>query len=304
LERTILAVRAARLSAHRFGGRDLVTALRRRMRTDGAVGGQVNLTAFAVLALRAAGTAPPARTYAWLERQQNGDGGFSFATAGGSSDIDDTGAVLEALRGHAPKVRARAVRYLRGRQGRDGGFPQQPGGSSNAQSTAWAIQGLLAAGVAPGSLHHRGSPSPLSFLRSLVAGDGHFRYARGVDQTPVWVTGEALMALKGKPLPFAAPPAAAPRQPQATSHGTTSSAGASGNVGATATSSASPTPSAGATGQPGSHRSEHAGATGQGGAAGGAGSRVPSGPGEAAIGRLAAAAGLATALVLAPVGVG
>ncbi|HEY5428453.1 MAG TPA: hypothetical protein VIK04_04995, partial [Solirubrobacteraceae bacterium] len=38
------------------------------------------------------------------------------------------------------------------------------------------------------------------------------RYARGVSQTPVWVTGEALMALEGKPLPVA-PPAGRPPQP-------------------------------------------------------------------------------------------
>src|SRR5207247_41803 len=97
LERTILVVRAAGLSARRFGGRDLVSSLRRPLRADGSVAGQVNLTAFAVLALRAAGTEPPRRTYTWLEHQQNRGGGFSFAGAGGSSDIDDTGAALEAL---------------------------------------------------------------------------------------------------------------------------------------------------------------------------------------------------------------
>ena len=40
---------------------------------------------------------------------------------------------------------AAAQRYLLRAQNPDGGYPQQRGGESNAQSTAWAIQGLLAA---------------------------------------------------------------------------------------------------------------------------------------------------------------
>jgi hypothetical protein len=43
----------------------------------------------------------------------------------------------------------------------------------------------------------------LDYLRSLIAADGHVQYAAGNDQTPVWVTGEALMALAGKALPLA-----------------------------------------------------------------------------------------------------
>ena len=102
LERTILVVRAAGLSARDFGGHDLIGALEHRVRADGSVSGQVNLTAFAVLALRADGVVPAGRTLGWLERQQDGDGGFGFSGAGGSSDADDTGAALEALPGRAP----------------------------------------------------------------------------------------------------------------------------------------------------------------------------------------------------------
>jgi hypothetical protein len=62
---------------------------------------------------------------------------------------------------------------------------------------------LLAAGVDPGSLHRGGAPSPVQFLGALFASDGHVRYSHGSDQTPVWVTAQALMALDGKPLPLA-----------------------------------------------------------------------------------------------------
>ncbi len=209
LERTILVLHAAGLSPHSFGGRDVVGALERDIRGNGSVSGQVNLTAFAVLALRAAGAFPPADTIRWLMRQQDSDGGFNFATRGGSSDPDDTGAALEALAGTggagAAHARARAVRFLRGGQDSDGGFASLPGAGSNAQSTAFVVQGLLAAGVDPGSVRRHGA-SPLDYLRSLIAADGHVRYSRGTDQTPVWVTAEALMALDGKPLPLSPAP--------------------------------------------------------------------------------------------------
>jgi hypothetical protein len=205
VERTILVVRAAGMSAYSFAGHNLVAALERDIRPDGSVSGQVNLTAFAVLALHAAGARLPAATIGWLTRQQDGDGGFNFAGRGGQSDPDDTGAALEALAGSggsaAAHARAGAVRFLRGQQDGDGGFATLPGAGSNAQSTAFAVQGLLAAGVNPSSVHRRGV-SPLDYLRSLIAADGHVRYSRGADQTPVWVTAEVLMALDGKALPL------------------------------------------------------------------------------------------------------
>ena len=221
LERTILVVRAAGQSPRSFGGRDLIAALESRFRGDGSISDQVNLTAFAILALRADGlgwAGSNSRTLGWLVRQQDSDGGFSFAGRGGSSDVDDTGAALEALAGDraAASVMSRAVAFLRRQQDRDGGFPSQPGMGSNAQSTAWAIQGLDAAGVSPATLHRGGAGSPLAYLDSLVGANGAVRYSRGVTQTPVWVTGEALMAMEGKPLPIAAPVApAAPRRARA-----------------------------------------------------------------------------------------
>jgi Prenyltransferase and squalene oxidase repeat len=207
VERTILVARAAGLSAENFGGRDLVSALERDIGRNGAVSDQTNLTAFAILALRAAGLAPELASVSWVVRQEDSDGGFNYGTRGGSSDVDDSGSVLEALAGvggsAASHARTRAVRYIRSQQDADGGFPSQPGAGSNAQSTAFAVQGLIAAGVNPGSLHRRGAPSPLQYLDSLIAADGHVRYSRGVSETPTWVTGEVLMALEGKPLPLA-----------------------------------------------------------------------------------------------------
>ncbi len=198
VERTILALHAAGANPAELAGEDLVARLERDIGRDGSVEQLCNLTAFAILALRAAGRPVPARSLAWLARQQDDDGGFNYATRGGGSDVDDTGAVLAALAGsgHAA-VMQRGVRFLRAAQNRDGGFPSQPGGSSNAQSTALAVQGLLAAGVAPARVWRLRGRSPLKYLKTLIQPDGSVDYAHADAQTPVWVTAQALLALTG-----------------------------------------------------------------------------------------------------------
>ena len=100
---------------------------------------------------------------------------------------------------------ARAVRFLVRRQAPDGGFPLQPGDRSNAQSTAWAVQALVAAGRDPDRVRRGGSRSPLAYLRSLIGPDGSVRYSRTSRQTPVWVTAQALAALARRPLPVRPP---------------------------------------------------------------------------------------------------
>ncbi len=64
----------------------------------------------------------------WLERQQDRDGGFGFARAGRRSDVDDTGAALQALarrRARDGRVPGRASAYLIRSQNPDGGFPRR-----------------------------------------------------------------------------------------------------------------------------------------------------------------------------------
>jgi energy-coupling factor transport system substrate-specific component len=207
-ERTILAVHACGASAYSFAGRNLVSEVLAARASDDSFEHLVNLTAFAVFALRAVGHSasfPPIREAAgWLERQQNGDGGFGFGAHGSPSDVDDTGAALQALVDAGARSRhvlAAAAGFLSGAQNLDGGFPQQPGGESNTQSTAFGVQGLIAAGRNPGSVRRRGSRSPLGYLESLRAPGGSIRYSRTGTQTPVWVTAQVLIALSGKTFP-------------------------------------------------------------------------------------------------------
>jgi energy-coupling factor transport system substrate-specific component len=207
VERTILIAHACGVPPTDFGGHDLVRELQRDIERNGSVGDQVPWTAFGVLALRAAGIRPSSRTLTWLIDQQDSDGGFSFGTKGDPSDVDDTGAVLEALArvsGHrASTARARAIKFIRRQQNSDGGFPSEVGGFSDSQSTAWAIQGLIAAGVNPYPIHTRDGLSPERYLRNRTTPNGSVNYSKGVSQDPVWVTAEAVPALAGKPLPIA-----------------------------------------------------------------------------------------------------
>ena len=50
--------------------------------------------------------------------------------------------------------------------------------------------------------------SPFDYLARRQAGDGHYRYSSSSDQTPVWVTGQALLAVNRKAFPLAAVPRA------------------------------------------------------------------------------------------------
>lgn len=215
LQRSILALVAAGRSPRSVRGRDLVAELVRKRRRDGSFNGLVNQTAFGVLALRAAGrpTADPTVRAAarWLIRQQNPDGGFNFATRGGPSGVDDTAGAVQALvaagRGRGGAV-AKGAAFIARTQNADGGFPLNPGMASNAQSSAWAIQALVAAGRDPDRQRRNGARSPRAYLRTLTAGSGAVRYSRTSEQTPVWVTAQALTGLAARPLPLRAPAAA------------------------------------------------------------------------------------------------
>jgi energy-coupling factor transport system substrate-specific component len=218
LERTILVLEGAGLDARRFGGRDLVGELLRHRDARGSLERQSNWTAFGLLALRAAGRAAKSATVQqsahWLARQQNSDGGFSFATRGGGSFVDETGAALQGLAVAGMRrssVVRHALAYLKRAQNPDGGFGQSQGYRSNAQSTAWAIQGIVAAGASAARFGHK-TRSPLEYLASLRGANGSYRYSRSSAQTPVWVTAQAIAAVRRKPLPLRPAPRARKRR--------------------------------------------------------------------------------------------
>ncbi|MHB0857313.1 MAG: prenyltransferase/squalene oxidase repeat-containing protein [Anaerolineae bacterium] len=116
--------------------------------------GDIYSHSLALWGLAAAGEDVPSAAQAWLTDKQNVDGGWGWAE-GQTSDSNTTGLVVQALTGAGlggqnPVITAAAA-YLRTQQVPGGGFAYDvsAGQGADANSTATAIQGALAAGVDP-----------------------------------------------------------------------------------------------------------------------------------------------------------
>ena len=216
LSRTILALQGAGVDPRNFGGQNLVSRLLSRRRDNGSYEDWPNSTAYAVIALRTAGAGGTEKSLSWLRSVQNDDGGWGD-TPGSPSNADGTGAVLQALSPDS-KASAQGLSYLRRTQHKGGGYALGGSGGVNTQSTAWAIQGILAAGGDPGSFRRGGFSAP-EYLTNNQQPDGSYRYAKPsaevsdevAHQTPVWVTAEVMVAAGNEYLPISPPP----RKPKA-----------------------------------------------------------------------------------------
>jgi Prenyltransferase and squalene oxidase repeat len=209
IARTIVALEGAGADPRSFAGRDLVGALLARRAENDSYVGWPGTTSFSVVALRAAGATDGLDgTLSWLSKVQNDDGGWGDVPDQ-PSNADVTGAAMQAL--PTTKAAQAGLSYLRKHQRPNGGFALGAGGGVNAQSTAWAVQGMIAVGADPAKIGDGGN-SALDYLAARQAGDGHYRYSESSDQTPVWVTGQVLVAVSGDSLPIEPPP----RQPTPT----------------------------------------------------------------------------------------
>ena len=207
IARTILALEAAGVDPRDFGGKNLVDSLLAERRGNGSYQGWPGTSAYAVLALRAAGDNSAATpTVEWLRKVQGSEGGWGNRPDSESTP-EVTGAVLQVL---APGSEAseRALAYLRKSKRENGGFAPGNNLSANAQATAWASQGLLAAGKDPAGFG--AGKSSFAYLRSLQSDEGYFLQSPNLESSPVWVTADVLVPLSGNHLPIAAPP----REPQ------------------------------------------------------------------------------------------
>jgi hypothetical protein len=206
LARTILALHGAGVDPRDFAGHDLVGELAKHRRDNGSFEGWPNSTAFAVMALRVGGGGV-AQSTAWLAKVQNADGGWGDEP-GLPSTADGTAAVMQAM----PETTAAqdGLDYLRKAQRPNGGFPLGGNGSVNSQSTAWAMQGMLAVGEDPASVRDGGN-NALDYLAARQDADGHYRRSASSDETPVWVTAQVLPAVAGDAFPV--PPVARAPEP-------------------------------------------------------------------------------------------
>ena len=157
----------------------------------------VNATIWTLLALRQAGEPAPQALVQAILAAQRPSGGWPWHV-GGAPDTNDTAAAIQALRsaGVAGRSIDRGVAFLRRHQNADGGFELSEGRGSDAQSTAWAIQALIAARRQPGGGAFR-------YLARLRQEDGSYRYSARYATTPLWVTAQVLPALARKPFPLA-----------------------------------------------------------------------------------------------------
>jgi energy-coupling factor transport system substrate-specific component len=224
--RTILSLQAAGVDPRNFVGEDLVSRLLAERRDNGSYQGWPGTSAYAVLALRAAGANSSAKaTVEWLRKVQAKDGGWGNDPQSPST-ADITGAVLQVLTPGSQAADS-ALTYLRTEKRPNGGYAPGKTLSANAQATAWVSQGLLAAGKDPAGFGS--GSSSLAYLRDLQAPDGRFLQAPGTEASPVWVTAEVMVPLSGRFLPIVAPPREPSAKPatksKSKSHGSTKGGG-------------------------------------------------------------------------------
>jgi len=202
-----VAVEAAGEDAHDFGGVDIVHVLTSTYYspTLGAFGVPTNTwhQAFAILGLAAAGETIPVSATQTLTGLQQSDGGWKYDLSPApwnTTTPDSTGLALQALiaAGVPPSDTSvvSGTAFLRSQQDAQGGW-------SNANSTAYAMQGLLAAGedlIADWSSDD--GHSPYDALAAYQKPDGPFVWAWSWPGDNTLATAQAVPALLGKANPF------------------------------------------------------------------------------------------------------
>lgn len=181
-----------------FGEMNLVSLLQGwHNATTGAYGTSTWDQAWAMIGLVAAGETLPANTAPYLISMQNSNGGWGYSPSFGGTDTDSTGLVLQALAAAgsitdstltATGAAGDALDYLRATQNSNGGWGYSISDpATSANSTAYAIQGLTAAGENPSSsawsmVSSSGDGtsqltinSPLEALHALQSSEGGFQ---------------------------------------------------------------------------------------------------------------------------------
>lgn len=213
----VMAIAAAGEDPHDFGGRDFVSLMEATY--DGTQIGDATLLNddfWGVLGLIAAGSGPDSgiitNSVAFIKNNQNtADHGWGYAL-GGASDVDDTGAAIMALiaAGESPSSDAiiNGLAYIKSQQQENGGFAGW-GGTTSADSNAWGIDGILAAGQDPTDATWTSGAGNdpvddlLTFQQEGGADDGAFYYQTGnPGMSAAKTTAFAITALLGEPLPI------------------------------------------------------------------------------------------------------
>lgn len=196
LAKAALVARALGLDPRSIGGVDLIA--RTNAAYDPAKGTYAAddfSQSVIMLGLACTGSAVPSAAATALKANQlTESGGWGF---GGFPDPDTTAIAVQALLATGAQTSdpaiAKAVAYLHANQGEDGGWGFDPA-ESNASSTAYVVQALLALGENPeAAAWQKSSVSPVAYLLSQQEPDGSFK---GFD--PAFATNQALPAIAGR----------------------------------------------------------------------------------------------------------
>ncbi len=229
--RLALAVVASGQDPYQFGGVNLVERLQSNYNSStGQYGlaGDVLVQSLSMLAVSGAVTdtqlitqTVPTTATSLLKSWQQANGGWNIAdpcvcgaptwccTAVGA-DIDATGLVIQALAAAGEPltstVMISASSFLSSQQQGDGGWDTFGSTQGNTNSTAWALQAILALGEDPkADKWTQGNHSPIDFLLQVQQGDGKFQYSA---PPPAWspdlvlTTVQSVPGLAGQPLPL------------------------------------------------------------------------------------------------------
>ncbi|GAB4522624.1 MAG: hypothetical protein Fur0018_04570 [Anaerolineales bacterium] len=201
----LTAASATNANPHAFGGMDLIAQL---TATYHPASGAYSTTAvlgwtsgaasalnqaWSILGLSAVGEPVPLTATTYLISLQAADGSWDWGSP------DSTGLAVLALlgSGHNQPTDApiqAALTFLADTQLSSGGWrPSWDSDPLNADSTAWALQALAAAGYAP---HSQTWNDPAAALLTLQQSDGRI----GGTYANAYSTAEALFGLSGKPL--------------------------------------------------------------------------------------------------------
>jgi hypothetical protein len=160
--------------------------------------------AWAMIGLAAAGEPVPEPAVDFLVSARAAGGGWGGGVQPAEGDPDSTGLAMQALRAAGAAITGTGmtsgVAFLDGTQQGDGGWGY--GGASNTNSTAYALQGLLAAGEDPRADRWTapGGATAVTFLLEQQRNEGHFEH----DSFPadLMATLQVLPALAGRTLPL------------------------------------------------------------------------------------------------------
>jgi len=208
--RMILAITAADQDPTNFGGIDFVSLLEAAY--DGSQIGStsaLNDDAWGIMALVSAGIDPSepiiANSANFIKTNQNTDGGWGWAV-GQASDADSTAAPIMALVASGEAAGSSAIQdalaFIKSTQVDTGGF--ESWGATNADTDAWCIAAIVAAGEDPTSAAWQtgGGNDSVASLMTFQNPDGSFNWQIGnpggmIEKT----TACAAQALLGQPYP-------------------------------------------------------------------------------------------------------